>query len=363
MEQDVNLKKEADTSLPVVFTGKAGEFFGIWIVNVLLSIVTLGIYSAWAKVRTKQYFYGNASIDGHYFRYLAKPMQILKGRLIAMAVFFVYTIVSSLNPVASIVLPILFLFAMPWLLMQGIRFNMRMTSYRNVRFAFHGSYWKTFYVMIVLPVASVFTLYLALPWVLKKIDQYIHENIAYGKQSITVNTQTGVYYKAAVACVGLMFVVGIFVALLFGQPLAEVMLSMEGAAHGEGAMPSVMSHLMIMVGLMLVYWLMLSLVGAVYRAMIRNHLLASLAIDDVCGFESNVKVLPYAWISFSNAVMVLATLGLATPVAAIRKVRYLADATNVQPKDNAVAVIEDQQASSVYGEETADVFDVDFAVG
>src|SRR5690606_13973374 len=29
-----------------IFTGKAGEYFGIWIVNVLLTIVTLGIYSA-----------------------------------------------------------------------------------------------------------------------------------------------------------------------------------------------------------------------------------------------------------------------------------------------------------------------------
>jgi uncharacterized membrane protein YjgN (DUF898 family) len=41
------------------FTGGASEYFGIWIVNVLLSILTLGIYSAWAKVRNKRYFYGN----------------------------------------------------------------------------------------------------------------------------------------------------------------------------------------------------------------------------------------------------------------------------------------------------------------
>lgn len=38
---------------PFSFTGSAGEYFRIWIVNIALSIVTLGIYSAWAKVRTK----------------------------------------------------------------------------------------------------------------------------------------------------------------------------------------------------------------------------------------------------------------------------------------------------------------------
>ena len=41
---------------PFRFTGTAREYFGIWIVNILLTIVTLGIYSAWAKVRRMRYF-------------------------------------------------------------------------------------------------------------------------------------------------------------------------------------------------------------------------------------------------------------------------------------------------------------------
>ena len=56
------------------FTGRAGEYFGIWFVNLLLSIVTLGIYSAWAKVRTERYFYGNTSLAGANFEYLASPI-------------------------------------------------------------------------------------------------------------------------------------------------------------------------------------------------------------------------------------------------------------------------------------------------
>jgi len=35
---------------PLEFTGKGGEYFGIWIVNLFFSVLTLGIYSAWAKV-------------------------------------------------------------------------------------------------------------------------------------------------------------------------------------------------------------------------------------------------------------------------------------------------------------------------
>ena len=58
----------------LLFTGSGEEFFGIWIINLVLSICTLGIYSAWAKVRTKRYFYGNTILAGSSFEYVANPM-------------------------------------------------------------------------------------------------------------------------------------------------------------------------------------------------------------------------------------------------------------------------------------------------
>ena len=53
------------------FTGRADEYFGIWIVNALLKVLTAGIYSAWAKVRKRRYFFGNTLLDGAPFDYLA----------------------------------------------------------------------------------------------------------------------------------------------------------------------------------------------------------------------------------------------------------------------------------------------------
>ena len=65
------------------FEGSATEYFKIWIVNVLLAIVTLGVYSAWGKVRTESYFYGNTIVNGSSFRYTGDPVKILKGRIIS----------------------------------------------------------------------------------------------------------------------------------------------------------------------------------------------------------------------------------------------------------------------------------------
>lgn len=72
----------ATTRIPFEFTGSGAEYFRIWVVNLLLSIVTLGVYSAWAKVRRKQYFYGNTVVGDASFDYLGDPLKILKGRLI-----------------------------------------------------------------------------------------------------------------------------------------------------------------------------------------------------------------------------------------------------------------------------------------
>ena len=51
------------------FTGSGSEYFGIWIVNLLLMLVTLGLYYPWAKVRRLRYFYGSTSLDGSSFEY------------------------------------------------------------------------------------------------------------------------------------------------------------------------------------------------------------------------------------------------------------------------------------------------------
>ena len=78
------------------FTGSASEYFRIWIVNLLFTLATLGIYSAWAKVRKKRYFYGSTRFDGDSFDYFASPKAILKGRLVAFAALLLYAFAGAL---------------------------------------------------------------------------------------------------------------------------------------------------------------------------------------------------------------------------------------------------------------------------
>ncbi|MBD3609160.1 MAG: DUF898 family protein, partial [Gammaproteobacteria bacterium] len=85
-------------SLEFEFTGSGQEYFGIWIVNILLTILTLGIYGAWAKVRNRKYFYNNTRVADAAFDYHAKPIAILKGWAIVVGLLFTYQIMLNINP-------------------------------------------------------------------------------------------------------------------------------------------------------------------------------------------------------------------------------------------------------------------------
>ena len=145
------------------FSGSGREYFGIWIVNLLLSIVTIGIYTAWAKVRRLRYFYGNTWLDGHNFEYHAKPIQILIGRIVVVVVLVIFNILASISPILSLILIVPYLVGIPWLINKALSFNARVTSYRNVHFNFEGSYGRAFWVFVALPfiIPIVFGVFMA----------------------------------------------------------------------------------------------------------------------------------------------------------------------------------------------------------
>ncbi|HHS93354.1 MAG TPA: DUF898 family protein, partial [Campylobacterales bacterium] len=137
VEEDIN--REGDFK-SFEFKGSASEYFRIWIVNIALSILTLGIYSAWAKVRANRYLYANTYLNGSNFEYNADPVRILIGRVVVVSMYAMFVIFSQylfLFEVAGVIALIAFL-VMPWLLRQAVCFKLRNTSYRNIPFRYEG---------------------------------------------------------------------------------------------------------------------------------------------------------------------------------------------------------------------------------
>ena len=123
------------------FNGSTSEYFKIWIVNIALTVLTLGLYLPWAKVRTRRYFYANTELDEHRFDYLADPKKMLKGYLIIYTAIILYIlgINQIIHPAIGIVIIITLILSAPFLIAASLRFRLYNTSYRNVRFSFAGT--------------------------------------------------------------------------------------------------------------------------------------------------------------------------------------------------------------------------------
>jgi uncharacterized membrane protein YjgN (DUF898 family) len=181
-------------NLPFEFRGDGAEYFRIWIVNLLLTIVTLGIYSAWAKVRRMRYFYGNTILDGHGFEYHAKPIQILKGRIIIVVAYFVFLLIIKAVPLLALLALPLAIVGVPWIIVKARTFQMRVTSYRNLRFNFHGDYGGAMSAFIGWYFVTAISLGIVFPMWLHKRVSYVLGNSAYGKTQFRFVTPSGRFW-------------------------------------------------------------------------------------------------------------------------------------------------------------------------
>jgi uncharacterized membrane protein YjgN (DUF898 family) len=337
-------KDRTDT---IKFSGQSGEYFKLWFVNMFLSIITLGIYSAWAKVRNTQYMYGHTNVDDNSFRFLATPIQILKGRIIAVIVFILYMVLSKINPAIGIAMALVFLVASPWLIIQGMKFTLRMTAYRNVRFSFEGTYGGVIVHFILLPILGAITLYLAMPWVVQQIQQYIHNNITYGGKHFEQKSSAGQYYIAILFSIGIAVLGGALIAGFGGAAIAS---ATAGPSLG-----------LIIVGIAV--FALFGIVNAVYQSIIYNHLMKTLDIEDVVSFDANMKTAPFAVLVLTNILLIVVTFGLAIPVVKIRTARYIASITQVTIKpgiDELINTVDGEH--SAFGEEAAGLFDADLSI-
>lgn len=140
------------------FSGTAGEFFGIRFVNGLLNMVTLGIYSPWAKVRELQYLYGNTELAGGDFQFTADPKRMLISRLIAMALFITYIFVENFPTtealIAYFVMMAAFLIFSPIITVFMMSFRLRHSRWRGINFRFHNDF-KGAYRVYLAPMSLI----------------------------------------------------------------------------------------------------------------------------------------------------------------------------------------------------------------
>lgn len=323
--------ESSPTTYQATFTGSGKEYFKIWIVNLCLTLLTLGIYSAWAKVRRLQYFDRNTQLAGSVFNFHGDPKVILRGRIIAAVLLFLYHYVFGLSKNFSIVFASVLFFAVPWMMRSALRFRLRNTSYRGLRFDFDGKL-STAYG-IYLPVAMIFILpaliavlfplswyvglpgllYLLWPWLHVRMKRYQHGKVVYG-QLHTRSELNGSAFVWPYFLTGLyVFVAAIVTAIILG-----IGVGLTSKTGGEG---STFAYLIPMLTGALVGLLMYCVLGPFLQTKIWNRSWNSTQLNGM-RFNATMTAWGYTRLQTANTLLTIFSVGLYRPFAVVRSYEY-----------------------------------------
>lgn len=149
------------------FHGTGGAFFAIVLKNVVLTIVTLGIYAPWAKTVRRQFLWQNTEVAGHRLRYHGTGQELLVGYIkvaIGYAVLFgipaliTQFVDQEIGAYAQIAGFVLLMPLIPFAIWGSRRYLLSRTSWRGIRLRLEGPatpYAKAFFLGYLLTIVTL----------------------------------------------------------------------------------------------------------------------------------------------------------------------------------------------------------------
>jgi len=345
------------------FKGKNKEYFDIWIINIVFTVMTFGIYSPWAKVRTNQYFYNKTSLDGDSFSYLANPYDILSSRMFTVIALTVWFYLYSNSLVTGVVATLIIIAVSPILFVRIIAYELKMTQYRNIRFNFIGNYREAYIPILLKPLvtcafasiaftivhimvllifeidssvssiipAMCITSILASPlfiWVIKGIHEYTLNNTRYGALKFSTSLDANDIYRIYSKFIFMVIIVTVLYAVIDG--IFVVLASNKG-------------YLIQLLVMFLTYISLISMMiyfQAYLQSELRSYLFSNTKLNKKIQLQSSMSVKPYASLIITNMLLLVITLGLAFPIVKVRTAKYIASVSHIKGNLKAIRTTE-----------------------
>ena len=372
-----------ESRLELRFVGSGSEYFRIWIVNLLLTIITLSLYYPFAKVRRMRYFHGATEVGGHALSFHANPWKLLRGYLLVGALLAAYSLTLRLAPTMALVAVALMALLWPALWHSSLRFRMANTGWRGLRFRFTGSRLDAYKVMLpwfvlaalffaVAPSADAkpgvmpsvwfwlvwglsLLLWPALFWLMKRY-QHSHYALAGERTKFTVT-------------LGQLYVMGLRIGGVWLAAVVVLGVGM-GIVAGLGALGGLRTGA-LGAGAIVAMALVAILGFVVFQALLWPYLtsrLQNLYWNDTSSqhlyFQSRLAFRPLAWLTLKNWLLIILTLGLYWPFARIELARLRLEAMSVQCTLDIDALVNDAAAidEGAAGDAAGDLLGIDLGL-
>jgi len=355
-----NQTPEVENRYPLEFSGQAKEYFRIWIVNLFLTVITGGIYAAWAKVRTRRYLYASTRLGGHSFDYAASPTAILKGNLILGIGLAGYFLTRSYKPELMGAILLLAYVVLPFLIYKSLRFFARNSIYRNIRFRFAGSLKESYKTYFLFPLLIPLTLGVVFPFwgYLKK--KFFFGHLGYGTSDVDFEARPGVFYKYYILASILMIMLVATAVFFFMFVLTGSAIFTKEVGGAGDSPPKIFFYIGLFMNAL--FLLSASAVQQFVYAKLNNYCFNHSRLGQV-RFESSIRADELIWIRITNIFAIVLSAGLLIPWAKIRRTRYiLSNIMILTPGTLDEFVSEDESDVGALGEAATDFFDLEISL-
>lgn len=265
------------------FMGSGAAVFGIHVVNVLLTLLTLGVYFFWAKVKVRAYLFSETDFEGDRFAYHGTGREMFVGFLKALVFFFIpITLLSMLPELTGAPLPVrygasmlsylLASFFVPMAMIGARRYRLSRTSWRGIRFSLRAPTWDFVRLWSWNTFVVALTLGLYYPIYIMRRQEFLTRHMWFGSQRFGFDGRGRDLFWPFVGMLALFpFTLGLS---WFGFAAKKARYFAAHTTFGSAR------------------------------------------------FESTVRALPLAWLTISNLLGLVFTLGLAWPWLSVRSLRF-----------------------------------------
>ncbi len=174
------------------YLGKGAEFAVIFLKNLLLTIITLGIYYPWSKVEKLKYHYQSTQLDDSRFSFTGTGKEVFKGFIKIYAIIillYVIVIAGALTQNKTMMLVVFgifylfFIIVIPFAIHGSARYKSSRSSWKGIHFKYLGDRMELFWLYLKGFLLTIFTLGIYGAWFSIDLRKYIISHLRFGNLS------------------------------------------------------------------------------------------------------------------------------------------------------------------------------------
>jgi len=352
-----------------IFWGRGRTLFGIFIINTFYTLLTLGIYSFWGRVRIRQFLSSQTSFAKIRFSYHGTGQELLKGWSKALVVFGVPYGFLSLVPIMweqvppwipnALAVMMVFCF-IPIAVVGSHRYRLSRTALGAIRFSFRGhvkDYVKIWFTGTFLTFITAGIYY---PFFENTRRAFLTTHTYLGNRHFTYNgtgmALLGIYGKA--------------LALILGVLLTTILILIE--LSGISIAPEAQSHVTEWLkGRNFPSWLAVGILVNIiafmwswfYLQVSKQRYFWNHSAIGKASFQFTASTWSLMELRVINFLMLVLTFGLAWSWVQVRNLQFLYHYLGLQGPLDLQQIEQEALDASPTGEELAGYFDAGFDLG